>query len=133
MSNYMDEAMREVDEETRENERMNRYYRTLHLHNLVNRGESMKGHLAVHVYKMTTPIPPELASGQENYTMTKTIVRRRFSKEIAKELLALHGDFAHFKALEELQTEGKLIDTQQLWRDVLLWLDELKGEDKCED
>ena len=54
--------------------------------------------------------------------------RRRFSKEIAEELLAEKGDFAHFYALEKL--EGERAVNVGLWKDVLTWLDELKGEEK---
>jgi hypothetical protein len=53
------------------------------------------------------------------------IDRRRFSKEIAEELIAVHGAFAHLHALEQL--EGYVSDDlRELWRDVLVWLDELE-------
>jgi hypothetical protein len=53
--------------------------------------------------------------------------RHRMAKEIAEELIAEKGAFAHFYCAEKLAN-----DTQQprLWRDVLSYLDELKGEEK---
>lgn len=51
--------------------------------------------------------------------------RRRFSKEIAEELIATKGAFAHLHALEKL--DGYVSDDlRELWRDVLIWLDELE-------
>lgn len=70
--------------------------------------------------------------------MVTTVTRRRFSKEIAEELIAVHGAFAHLHALEKL--DGYVSDDlrelwvhddlRELWRDVLVWLDELTGESK---
>jgi len=54
--------------------------------------------------------------------------RHRISKEIAEELIASEGAFAHLYCIEKLSS-----NTQQpkLWRDVLAWIDELtKGERK---
>ena len=57
---------------------------------------------------------------------TSTETRKRFSKEIAEELLAKHGAFAHMYALEKLEGyESSAL--RELWRDVLMWLDELGG------
>lgn len=57
--------------------------------------------------------------------MVTTVTRRRFSKEIAVELIAVHGAFAHLHALEQL--DGYVSDDlRELWRDVLVWLDELE-------
>jgi hypothetical protein len=56
-----------------------------------------------------------------------TTERSRFSKEIAVELIAHHGAFAHLHALEKLETYVSN-DMQIIWRDVIAWLDEL-GED----
>jgi hypothetical protein len=64
--------------------------------------------------------------------MTDEVKRRRFSKEIAVELITEHGAFAHLAALEKL--DGYVSDDlKELWRDVLTWLDELTGEKKCTD
>jgi hypothetical protein len=53
--------------------------------------------------------------------------RHRMAKEIAEELIAEKGAGAYFYCVEKLAN-----DTQQprLWRDVLSYLDELKGEEK---
>ncbi len=53
--------------------------------------------------------------------------RSRFSKEIAEELIAHYGAFAHLHALEKLETYVSN-DMRTIWWDVLAWLDEL-GED----
>lgn len=126
---YIDEAMREAELEEEEQLRMSKFYRRMHLDNLIKRAESVDGWHKMKAYSMTTPIPPYLASQQENYSMVQTVTRRRFSKEIAEELLAEKGDFAHFYALEKLESGGLTTHTE-LWRDVLIWLDELKGEEK---
>jgi len=54
-------------------------------------------------------------------------VRHRMSKEIAEELFLDMGDSAFVYVLERLENSAK---NPQLWRDVLLWLDEesTKGE-----
>lgn len=63
---------------------------------------------------------------QLTYSMSTTAESRsRFSKQIAEELLATKGEFAHLYALEKL--EGH--EVTGLWRDVLTWLDELGGND----
>lgn len=54
--------------------------------------------------------------------------RSRFSKEIAEELIATHGAFAHLHALEKLEDYSSQ-PMRELWRDVLTWLDELGGQD----
>lgn len=79
-------------------------------------------------YVVSTPIPPWIANQQENYGMVTTVTRHRFSKEIAEELLATHGDFAYLKVLEELESGQSQLNTASLWRDVLLWLEEMKGD-----
>jgi hypothetical protein len=53
--------------------------------------------------------------------------RHRMSKEIAEELLAEKGEFAHFYCAEKLANNT---NAPRLWRDVLSYLDELKGEEK---
>ena len=123
MSDYMDEAMREVKEEYLRQHTLDRYYRKMHFNNLVRRAESLPKNLVMQTYKMTTPIPPYLASGQENYGMTTNVVRHRFSKEIAEELLNDKQEFAYLYALEKLANDTH---HPQLWRDVLLWLDEME-------
>lgn len=101
------------------------HYRLMHLENLVLRAEFLNGIVKMKKYIVSNPIPPLLASQQENYSTVTTVQRYRFSKEIAEELLALKGAFAHLYALEKLEKNDLL------WRDVLAWLDELpKGESK---
>lgn len=124
---YIDEAMLEARKEALEAQAEARYYRKMHLNNLIRRAEYSGREMEV--YMVTSPIPPVLASQQENTSTVQTVTRRRFSKEIAEELLAEKGDFAYFYALEKLgdyQSE----ELKMLWRDVLTWLDELKGEEK---
>lgn len=105
-------------------------YAKAHLDNLINRATYVGGsRFSTETYIIASPIPPVLSSNpkqNEAYTMVNTVKRHRFSKEIAEELLAEKGDFAHFYALEKLDTRNN----EALWRDVLTWLDELKGESK---
>ena len=51
------------------------------------------------------------------------VVRTRLSKEIALEFLGEYGEFAYLRVLERQENSA-------LWRDVLTWIDELKGEKK---
>ena len=124
---YIDEAMLEARKAALEAQAEARYYRKMHLNNLIRRAEYVKGEYKMETYRVTSPIPPILASQQENYSMVQTVTRRRFSKEIAEELLAEKGEFAYLYALEKVETER---GHAELWRDVLIWLDELKGEEK---
>ena len=77
-------------------------------------------------YVVSTPIPPWIASQQENYGVVTTVTRHRFSKEIAEELIAEKKDFAYLYALEMLETQPE--GAKGMWRDVLTWLDEMKGD-----
>lgn len=124
---YIDEAMREARKEALEAQAEARYYRKMHLYNLIRRAEYVRGEDKMETYAICDPIPTYLASQQENHLMVQTVTRRRFSKEIAEELLAEKGDFAYLYALEKVETER---GHTELWRDVLIWLDELKGEEK---
>lgn len=92
------------------------------LDQLIYQAIQLEGRFSLSAYIITTSVPPLLASQQENYSMVKTVTRHRFSKEIAEELIADKGAFAHFYALEKL--ENKVNET--LWRDVLAWLDEME-------
>lgn len=53
--------------------------------------------------------------------------RHRMSKEIAEELLAEKGADAYFYCVEKLANNTS---APRLWRDVLTYLDEMKGESK---
>jgi hypothetical protein len=99
------------------------------LEQLIHQATNMQGRFRLFTYNITSPIPPYLASQQENYSMVKTVERHRFSKEIAEELLAVHGAFAHLYVLEEIESNQSKLDTKPMWRDVLTWLDELGGDD----
>ena len=50
--------------------------------------------------------------------------RMRMTKECALSLIEGYGDHAHFMALEELEKNPN----NQLWRDVLSWLDDLSKQ-----
>ena len=51
--------------------------------------------------------------------------RSRFSKQLAEEYIEVYGALAHLRALEELEGHRSILETKELWRDVLTWLDEL--------
>ena len=55
--------------------------------------------------------------------------RARFSRQIAEELIARYGAFAHIHALEALESRHQE-HAQKLWRDVLTTLDEITNERK---
>ena len=59
--------------------------------------------------------------------MGEVPARHRFSKEIAEDLIADKGAFAHLYALEKVETQPA--GAKPMWRDVLAWLDELGGDD----
>lgn len=105
-------------------------FRVSHLQNLIKRADYVgKGSMALEQYIISSPIPPVLASTpqhNEAYMMVNTVARHRFSKEIAEELMQEKGEFAHFYALEKMESRNNV----PLWRDVLAWLDEMKGESK---
>lgn len=97
------------------------------LEQLEHEASQLRGRFKICHYIVSTPTPPWMLKEGEQPTMT-TVTRRRFSKELAEELIATKGDFAHFYALEKL--EGYVSDPmRELWRDVLTWLDELGGND----
>jgi hypothetical protein len=82
--------------------------------------------LRIQIYTEIRSKPIAFASGVENYRMTTTIERHRFSKEIAEELLLDEGvEGAYFYCVQRL---ARGTENDKLWRDVLTWLDELKGE-----
>lgn len=51
--------------------------------------------------------------------------RHRMSKELAEDLLAEMGDNAYFYCVEKLANNTT---APRLWRDVLTYLDEMKGK-----
>lgn len=130
MSDYMDEAMRQVKEEQLEAQTLARYYSKMHFNNLVRRATMMekKGeHLEEKLTQASLKVSlAEMASNM----MVTTESRHRMAKEIAEELLKEKGEFAHFYCAEKLANDT---NAPRLWRDVLTYLDELTGEKKCTD
>lgn len=74
----------------------------------------------------------DIEEGQmELYTLTTSdktnvVIRHRMSREIALEVLEEHGDFSYLWVVEKLNNSANA----GMWRDVLTWIDELKGEKK---
>lgn len=71
----------------------------------------------------------------ELYTLTTSnktnvVIRHRMSKELALELLEERGTGAYLFVVEKLANNSP---NHAMWRDVLTWLDELRGEKKCLD
>lgn len=121
----------EAIDDVREEALQSKFYKKMHLQNLIDRAEFLAEGNRFHMetYIIASPVPPVLASTpkqNEAYTMVNTVTRHRFSKEIAEELIAEKKEFAHLHALEKLEVGHN----ERLWRDVLIWLDELKGETK---
>jgi len=54
---------------------------------------------------------------------------RRYVKEIAKSVISNFPSAPHLYALEQLTSEGNL--QPDLWREVLVKIDELQGEKEC--
>lgn len=127
MEIWWDEAIDDVRAEALEK---SKFYKERHLDNLIRRAEfSPRGPYRMQTYIIASPVPLVLTSTpkqNEAYTMVNTVKRHRFSKEIAEELIAEKKEFAHMYALEKLDNRNN----EALWRDVLAWLDELKGETK---
>lgn len=89
-----------------------RIYRRLRLYNLIERAE-----------KMTHPF---MNIKEKAYAMTNIPAQRhRLSKELTEDLLAEKGeDGAYMHCLERLANNTQ---NPALWRDVLTFLDEMKG------
>ena len=58
--------------------------------------------------------------------------RMRFSRQVAEELVARFGAFAHMHALEAMESRNQ-VHSRVLWRDVLTTLDEIINERKQDD
>lgn len=119
ISNYMDEAMREAKEEHLRQHSFDKYYRKLSLNNLINRAEYQE-EKGVHMNE-TVNLLREMASNRDITPES----RHRMAKEIAEELLAEKGDNAYFYCVEKLANNTT---APRLWRDVLTYLDEMKGK-----
>ena len=61
-------------------------------------------------------------------TKGQTMNERRYVKEIAKSVISNFPSAPHLYALEQLTSEGNL--QPDLWREVLVKIDELQGENK---
>ena len=118
----MDKAMRQAKEEWLEAQTLDRYYRKMHFNNLVSRAELMEEE-GRHMDETAIGIM-ETASQMKGLTPES---RHRMSKEIAEELLAEKGAGAYLYCVEKLANNT---NAPRLWRDVLSYLDELKGEEK---
>jgi hypothetical protein len=112
LGSYMDACLRESQAEANAKEVEDRIYRKLRLTNLINKAEKMSS-----VYQQIA----ELAYKRSLTTES----RHRMSEQIAQELIAEAGDGAYLYCLEKLanNTQNPL-----LWRDVLTYLDEMKGK-----
>jgi len=64
-------------------------------------------------------------------TKGQTMNERRYVKEIAKSVISNFPSAPHLYALEQLTIVGNL--QPDLWREVLVKIDELQGENKCKD
>jgi len=64
-------------------------------------------------------------------TKGQAMNERRYVKEIAKSVISNFPSAPHLYALEQLTSEGNL--QPDLWREVLVKIDELQGENKCKD
>jgi hypothetical protein len=62
-------------------------------------------------------------------TKGQTMNERRYVKEIAKSVISNFPSAPHLYALEQLTSEGNL--QPDLWREVLVKIDELQGEKEC--
>jgi hypothetical protein len=112
LGSYMDECIREslAEAKAREVERV--FHHKIYLTNLIERAEKVN--------------EPFVGMKETAYRLTNISEKRhRMAKEIAEELLTEKGEGAWFYCLEKLA--GKT-QSPQLWRDVLTYLDEMKGK-----
>jgi len=108
----MDECIREslAEAKAREVERV--FHHKIYLTSLIERAEKVN--------------EPFVGMKETAYRLTNISEKRhRMAKEIAEELLTEKGEGAWFYCLEKLA--GKT-QSPQLWRDVLTYLDEMKGK-----
>jgi citrate synthase len=113
LSSYMDACIKEslAEAKAREIERV--FHHKIYLTNLIERAEKVNEQfvgIKETAYRLTN-IPDK---------------RHRMAKELAEELLAEKGDDAWFYCVEKLANDRVL--AKSLWRDVLTYLDEMKGK-----
>lgn len=65
------------------------------------------------------------------HTKGQEKLKYRYVDEIARSLLENLPNSAHLYALERINTVGEL--QTEMWRQVLIELDKLQGENKCKD
>ena len=65
------------------------------------------------------------------HTKGQEKLKYRYVDEIARSLLENLPNSAHLYALERINTVGEL--QTEMWRQVLVELDKLQGENKCKD
>lgn len=112
LGSYMDACLRESQAEANAKEIEERVYRKIYLTNLIERAEKVN--------------EPFVGMKETAYRLTNISEKRhRMAKEIAEELIDEKGEGAWFYCLEKLA--GKT-QSPQLWRDVLTYLDEMKGK-----
>lgn len=112
LGSYMDACIKEslAEAKAREVERV--FHHKIYLTNLIERAEKVN--------------EPFVGMKETAYRLTNISEKRhRMAKELAEELLAEKGDDAWFYCVEKLA--GKT-QSPQLWRDVLTYLDEMKGK-----
>ena len=126
MTDYMTLVMEETKREALRQHSLDRYYRKVHLNNLISRATMMEergNHLEQHILQQSYRI--SIAESVSNMTITAES-RHRMAKEIAEELLADKGEQAHLFCLEKLANDTS---APKLWRDVLSFLDEMEVKD----
>ena len=108
----MDACIKESLAEAKAREIELAFHHKIYLTNLIERAEKVN--------------EPFVGMKETAYRLTNISEKRhRMAKEIAEELLTEKGEGAWFYCLEKLA--GKT-QSPQLWRDVLTYLDEMKGK-----
>ena len=110
----MDLAMEVAEQEWSERQREDKHYKRIYLNDLVRRAEMTSNDGEKQLYSSDTNV----------------VIRHRMSRELALELLEEYGTGAYMFVLEKLANNSA---NAGMWRDVLIWLDELRGEKKCLD
>jgi len=113
LGSYMDACLRESQAEANAKEVEDRIYRKLRLTNLINKAEKMS--LLQQFAEISYKKIPNMT----------TESRHRMSKEIAEDLINEKGEGAYLHCLERLSNNT---NSPRLWRDVLTYLDEMKGK-----
>jgi len=113
LGSYMDACLRESQAEANAKEVEERFHRQINLMNLIERAEKMS--LLQQFAEISYKKIPNMT----------TESRHRMSKEIAEDLINEKGEGAYLHCLERLSNNT---NSPRLWRDVLTYLDEMKGK-----